>query len=68
MRPTQIPNSHAVPGAKPGLAKLTAVCAGRKVAVPKNLSRESSFLVFSLVADLSAGSSEGEDRVQQSWL
>lgn len=68
MRPTQASNSHVVPGAKPVLAKLTAVFAERKVTVPKNLSRESSFLVFSLVADLSGGSFEGRIGCSQSWL
>lgn len=56
MRPAQASNSHVVPGAKPVLARLTAVYVKRKVTVPKNLSRESSFLVFSLVAVLKGGS------------
>lgn len=68
MRPAQASNSHVVPGAKPVLARLTAVYVKRKVTVPKNLSRESSFLVFSLVADLSGGSSEGRIGYRQSWL
>lgn len=68
MRPTQVSSSHAVPGAKPVLAKLTAVYAERKITVPKNLSREFSFLVFSLVADLSGGGSEGRIGCSQSWL
>lgn len=48
---TRASDSNAVPGARPVLAELTAVCEGREVTAPKHLSRESTFLVFSVVAD-----------------